>query len=153
MGVSPLIEHRSLPSFRTIQTYSRSQLLPTNSPSIVEIARCIRTNGHHVAMTVRNLNTCEWRVDIFNIHMQRLFKGEIIGQAAHPNYWCCLLTSYRSSSWLIMNNTSNQETLTLIDQEARVQQQIEHKGYNICVLKGEERFVIKDQKGLAVFRI
>ncbi len=31
MGESPLIEHRSLPSFRTIQTYTRSQLLPTNS--------------------------------------------------------------------------------------------------------------------------
>jgi len=105
MGESPLIEHRSLPSFRTIQTYTRSQLLPTNSPSIIEIARCIRTNDYSIAMTIRNLTTYEWRVDIFNFHMQRLFKGEILGYAAYSNYWCCLLTSYRSSWWFVMNNT------------------------------------------------
>ncbi|CAF2520248.1 unnamed protein product [Rotaria sp. Silwood2] len=152
MGESPLIEHRSLPSFRTIQTYTRSQILPTNSPSIAEIARCIRTNGYHIAMTVRNLTTYEWRVDIFNFHMQRLFKGEILGHAAYSDYWCCLLTSYRSCWWLVMNNTSEQETLSLIDKQARIRQQIKHEGYNICILQGEQRFVIKDQQGLAVFR-
>jgi len=153
MGESPLIEHRSLPSFRTIQTYTRSQVLPTTSPSIVEIARCIRTNDYHIAMTVRNVDTYEWRVDIFNFHLQRLYKGEIFGYAAHPDYWCCLLTSYRSSWWLVMNNTSVQETLTLIDNQAHVRQQIGHEGYNICVLQGEQRLVIKDQQGLAIFRI
>ncbi|CAF4847947.1 unnamed protein product [Rotaria sp. Silwood1] len=152
MGELPLIEHRSLPSFRTIQTYTRSQLLPTNSSSIVEIARCIRTNGYHIAMTIRNLSTYEWRVDIFNFHMQRLFKGEILGHAAYSDYWCCLLTSYRSYWWLVMNNTSEPETLTLIDKQAHIRQQVQHQGYNICVLQGEQRFVIKDQQGLAVFR-
>ncbi|CAF1214691.1 unnamed protein product [Rotaria sordida] len=152
MGESPLIEHRSLPSFRIIQTYTRSRLLPTNSPSIVEIARCIRTNGHHIAMTIRNLTTYEWRVDIFNFHMQRLFKGEILGHAAYSDYWSCLLTPYRSYWWLVMNNTSEQETLTLIDKQARIKQQIQHEGYNICVLQGERRFVTKDQHGLAVYR-
>ncbi|CAF3193559.1 unnamed protein product [Rotaria socialis] len=152
MGESPLIEHRSLPSFRTIQTYTRSQLLPTDSSSTVEIARCIRTNDYHIAMTVRNLTTYEWRVDIFNRHMQRLFKGEILGNAVYSDYWCCLLTCYRSSCWLIMNNTSEPETLTLIDKQARIIQQIQCEGYNICVLHGQKRFVIKDQHGLAVFR-
>jgi len=153
MGESPLIEHRSLPSFRTIQTYTRSQLLPTNSTSIIEIARCIRTNGYNIAMTVRNLTTYEWRVDIFDFHMQRLFKGDILGHAARPDYWCCLLTSYRSSWWLVMNNTSEQETLTLVDKQAHVRQQIVHEGYNICVLQGEQQVVIKDQQGLALFSI
>lgn len=153
MSESPLIEHRSLPSFRLIQSYTRSQILPTNSSSIIEVARCIRTNGYCIAMTIRNLTTYEWRVDIFNFHMQRLFKGDILGHAAHPDYWCCLLSSYRSYWWFVLNNTSEQETLTLIDKQARITQQIEHEGYNICVLPGEQRFVIKDQQGLAVFHI
>ncbi|CAF1377247.1 unnamed protein product [Adineta steineri] len=151
MGESPLIEHRSLPSFRTIQTYTRTQVLPTNSNSIIEIARCIRTNGSHIAMTVRNLTTFEWRVDIFNFHMQRLFKGEIFGYAAQSNYWCCLLTAYQCSHWLIINNTSEQETLTLIDKHAHIIQQIKQEGYNICVVQEKQQFVIKDQKGLAIF--
>ena len=153
MGESPLIEHRSLPSFRLIETYTRLQILPTTSPSIVEVARCIRTNDSHIAMTVRNLDTYEWRVDIFNYHLQRLYKGQIFGYAAHPDYWCCLLTSYRSSCWLVIDNTSTKETLTLIDKEARVKQQIEHEGYNVAVLQGEQRMVIKDQNGLGIFHI
>ena len=153
MGRSPLIEHRSLPSFRLIQTYTRSQILPTDSPSTMEIARCIRTNDYHIAMTVRDLTTCQWRIDIFDFDFQRLFKGHIIGHAAHPDYWCCLLTSYRSSSWLVINNTSEEQTLTLVDGEARMKQQIEYKGYNICVLEGQERLLSKDQQGLGIFRI
>lgn len=153
MGQSPLIEHRSLPSFRLVQTYTRSQVLPTNSPSTIEIARCIRTNNDHIAMTVRDLTTFQWRVDIFDFHLQRLFKGQIIGHAAHPDYWCCLLTSYRTSSWLVINNTSKEQTLTLVDEEARVKQQIEHQGYNIGVLQDERRLLVKDQQGLAIFRV
>ena len=153
MGESPLIEHRSLPSCHIIQTYTRSQILPTNSPSIIEIGRCIRSNDYCIAMTVRNLYSYEWRVDIFNFHMQRLVKGEIFGCAAYRDYWCCLLTSYRSSWWFVMNNTSEEETLTLIDRQARVREQIVQKGYNICELQGEQRFVIKDQQGLAICRI
>jgi hypothetical protein len=52
-----------------------------------------------------------------------------------------------------MNNTSAQETLTLIDKQARVKQQIEHEGYNVGVLQGEQRLVIKDQNGLGIFHI
>lgn len=153
MGESPLIEHRSLPSFGLIQSYTRLQLLPTDSPSIIEIGRCIRTNNYCLAMTVRNLNTYEWRVDIFNFHMQRLIKGEIFGYAAHPDYWCCLLAPFRSSSWLIINNTSEPETLTLINHQARLKHKIKQQGYNICVLQGDQYFVIKDQQGLAIFHI
>ncbi|UJR24801.1 hypothetical protein I4U23_006176 [Adineta vaga] len=152
MGDSPLIEHRSLPSFHLIQTYTRTQLLPTNSTSIIEIARCIRTNDYQLAMTVRNLTTHEWRIDIFNFHMQRLIQGEILGHALHSDYWCCLLTSYRSNYWLVMNNTSEPETLTLVDKQARIEQQIQHDGYNICVLQANQQIVIKDQNGLAIFR-
>jgi hypothetical protein len=52
-----------------------------------------------------------------------------------------------------MNNTSEQETLTLVDKQAHVRQQIVHEGYNICVLQGEQQVVIKDQQGLALFSI
>lgn len=153
MGESPLIEHRSLPSFRIIQTYTRSEILPTDFESMIDIARCIRTNGYHIGMTIRNLTTYEWRVDIFNFHMQRLFKGEILGQSIYSDYWCCLLTSYQSNWWLIMNNTSEQETLSLVDKQAQVRQQIQHEGYNICDLQRDKQFLIKDQQGLAVFRL
>ena len=52
-----------------------------------------------------------------------------------------------------MNNTSTQEPLTLIDKQARVKQQIQHEGYNLAVLQREQRLLIKDQQGLAIFRI
>ena len=152
MGESPLIEHRSLPSFHLIQTYTRDQVFSMNSTSSIEVARCIRTNGHHLAMTIRNSTTHQWHVDVFNFQLQRLIQGEMLGQAAHPDYWCCLLTSYQSNSWLIMNNTSEPETVTLVDGQGRVRQQIQHDGYNICVIESKQQLVVKDQHGLAVFR-
>ena len=53
----------------------------------------------------------------------------------------------------MINNTSEEQTLTLVDGEARMKQQIEYKGYNICVLEGQERLLSKDQQGLGIFRI
>ncbi|CAF1182937.1 unnamed protein product [Adineta ricciae] len=152
MGESPLIEHRSLPSFHLIQKYTRDQVFSINTASSIEVARCIRTNDHHLAMTIRNSTTHQWRVDVFNFQLQRLIQGEILGQAVHPDYWCCLLTSYRSNYWLIMNNTSEPETVTLVDGQGRVRQQIQHDGYNICVIESKQQLVVKDQHGLAVFR-
>ena len=139
MGESSLIEHRSF----TILSFHSELHSFTNSPNGFFIyyrnrSLVFRTNGQHIAMTVRNLTTLEWRVDIFSFHMQRIFRGESLGYAAYFDYWCCVLTPYRSSSWLVMNNTSKQETVIFIDRQAQIRQQIELEGYNIAVLQGEQ---------------
>ena len=54
---------------------------------------------------------------------------------------------------MAINNTSKEQTLTLIDEEARMRQQIEHQVYDIGVLQDEQRFLVKDQQGLAILRI
>ncbi len=56
---SPMIEHRSLPLFRLVENYIRSQILSTNFESIIEISRCIRTNDYPIGMIIRNLTTYE----------------------------------------------------------------------------------------------
>jgi len=153
MGEFPLIEHRSLPSFNLIESFSRLQVLPTENASTIEIGRTIRTNGSCLAITVRNLHTGEWRVDLFDFDLQRIIQGEILGYAIDQDYWCCSLTSYRSSHWLIMNNTSQPETLTLINRYGQIQQQIERQGFNLVVCQDNRHLVIKDRHGLAIFQI
>jgi hypothetical protein len=116
----------SLPNFKRIQTLSGSEIRESNADDRIS---CIRTNGQTIGMTLRQRNTYQWRVDLFDYtSMIRTHRGLTIGcgTGAFNFIERCMLAPVDEHQWLIMGGYQvKPNALALMDDRTGEIRQVE----------------------------
>jgi len=137
----------SLPNFKRIQTLSGSEIRESNTDDRIS---CIRTNGHLIGMTLRQHNTNQWRVDLFDyITMIRTHRGLTIGYGIGAFNFIerCMLAPVDDHQWLIIGGYQVQpNALTLMDDRTGEIKQVERQNdrqqefiSNICTSENSKQ--------------
>jgi hypothetical protein len=118
----------SLPNFKRIQTLSGSEIRESNADDRIS---CIRTNGQLIGMTLRQHNTYQWRVDLFDyVTMIRTHRGLTIGYGIGAFNFIerCMLAPVDDHQWLIIGGYKVQpNALTLMDDRTGEIKQVERQ--------------------------
>jgi hypothetical protein len=149
----------SLPTFKRIQTLSGSEIRESNADDRIS---CIRTNGYLIGMTLRQRNTYQWRVDLFDYNtMTRTHRGLTIGYGIGAFNFIerCMLASIDDHQWLIIGGYEvKPNALTLMDDRTGEIKQVERQSdrqeefiSNICTSENSKQqqiisMIIMDNK-------
>jgi hypothetical protein len=143
------IARYSLPSFTLKKEWSDDKYLDKDND---KIARCIRVNNNGVlGMTIKQ-NDLHWRIDLFNMQMQRLSRGVPFTNVGEDGAWQCTFSPMTNNEWLVMNNSSKPQMLSLFDKEGKLKKQVKKDGNNV-VFMGTEFLVLRDDNGLYLYKL
>jgi hypothetical protein len=140
----------SLPNFQRTQTLSGNEIRESNSDDRIS---CIRTNGYSIGMTLRQRNTNQWRVDLFDYNtMIRTHRGLTIGYGTGGFNFIerCILAPINDHQWLIIGGYKVQpNALTLMDERTGEIKQIERQSdrqeefiSNICTSDNNKQQIV-----------
>jgi len=118
----------SLPTFKRRQILSGSEVRESDADDRIS---CIRTNGVSIGMTLRQRNTYQWRVDLFDyVTMKRTHRGLTIGYGTGAFNFIerCMLAPVGDYQWLIIGGHNVQpNALTLMDERTGELKQVERQ--------------------------
>ena len=157
----------SLPNFQRTQTLSGSVIRESDADDRIS---CIRTNGRLIGMTLRQHQTYQWRVDLFDyVTMVRTHRGLTIGygNGAFNFTERCMLAPIDNHQWLVIGGYKvKPNALTLMDDRNGEIKQIERRDDQqdeyICNISTSEKsqqeqiitmIMMNDQNELCQMRI
>ncbi|CAF0823608.1 unnamed protein product [Rotaria sordida] len=142
------IKRYSWPSFKLKTMWPKSSYLEENSDSG---ASCIRLNDIGIlAISIRQ-EDLHWRIDLFDTQMQRIHRGVPLTNNGR-DHWNFPFISLTNNEWLVMDESSRPQMLTLVDKNGKLKQQIEKEGYNLAIMGG--RFlVLRHSNSLLLYKL
>ena len=144
-----VVEHYLLPSFTQKKKWSRSIYLDQDRD---KIARCIRINSNGVLAISIKQNDSHWRIDLFNTQMKLLYHGPSFMNHRQDGPWRCMFSPITNNEWLMMNNSSTSQMLSILDKEGKLKQEIKRSGSNVALM-GTEILVLRDHAGLYLYKL
>lgn len=148
-GRSGNITSYYLPSFTAAKTWSSDEYLEAETDRGVG---CMRFNDNGILAISILQDDLLWRVDLFDQEMNRIRRGLTFADEGKDRVFQCFLCPMMDNEWLVMNHACTPETLSILDKEGKVKQQVQRTAKNVALL-GTEHLVFREKNGISLYRI
>ncbi|CAF3461029.1 unnamed protein product [Rotaria socialis] len=143
------IKRYSCPSFKLKASWPEKVYLRENNDTG---AAQIRLNNIGILAISIKQEDLHWRIDLFDVQMQRIHRGIPLTNNGTADLWDIPFISLNNNEWLVMDLRSMPQMLLLVDENGKIQQQVERGGSNVALM-GRTYLVLRDSTGLQLYKV